>query len=253
MKRHMMMLMGAILFLTTAIAQADTITYPGADPLDPAVMHIGDPPNTGTYLFGSEVRPISDTTLGILENGSGQPTLVDPLLLILGVPNMTNLTFTAPSITLSSGTGTIGGTNVFSGTWNTSTGYVGNFTAGNNDVYQFIGLNPSGNASNNFVNWHDADLAVNGIDASGFGIFVYTLTGTGITGGSTVDVTFGSPLALGTFVVAYGQDARDPAHSYTTPFTEAGLTNNPVPEPATIFLLGSGLFGLAFSRKRSKA
>lgn len=220
-----------------------------------AVLHIGSPPNAGTYLYGGEVEPISNTSLGILENGNGQPTLVDPaLLLILGVPNKTDANFTAPSVTLSAGTGNIGGTNVFSGTWNTTTGYAGNFTsASSGDVYSFIGLIPGGNNSNLFNKWHDADLAVNGIDATGFGIFVYSLTGTGITGGSTVDVTFLSALDNGTFAVAYGQEpppTQGQVQSFTTPFTEAGLTHK-VPEPGTLLLLGSGILGLGlFGRKK---
>jgi hypothetical protein len=211
-----------------------------------AVLHIGNPPNSGSYLYGSEIRPISDTSLGILENGNGQPTLDNPLLLILGVPNKVDGTFTAPSITLSAGTGVVGGTNVFSGTWNTTTGYSGNFTsASSDDVYSFIGLIPGGNNSNLFGNWHDADLAVNGIDATGFGIFVYSLTDTGITGDSTVDVTFESALDNGTFVVAYGQKPPNgQVSSFTTPITESGLTTHKVPEPGMLLLFGSGLLGL---------
>lgn len=218
--------------------------------LDPAVMDIGNPPQTGTYLFGSEVRPIPSTQLGILENGSGQPTLVDPLLLILGVPNST--TFTLPTITLSAGTGTVGGTNAFGGTWNTTTGFAGSLTSTNSDVYGVIGLNA--NNSNSFVNWAAADLAANGITATNFGIYVYTLTGTGITGGSTVNVTFGSPLANGIFAIAYGQDTLvnpNMGDIFSTPFTESGLTTGPpVPEPGTILLLGAGFLGLAVYGKR---
>ena len=43
-------------------------------------------------------------------------TLANPLLLILGVPNVTSANFTAPAITLSAGTGVVGGTNVGGGT-----------------------------------------------------------------------------------------------------------------------------------------
>jgi hypothetical protein len=220
-----------------------------------AVLHLGSPPNTGTYLYanGTEVRPISSTDLGILENGNGQPPLIDPLLLIIGVPNVTSANFTAPAISLTTGSGTLGGTSSFSGAWNSTTGYAGNFTsaAGNNDVYSFIGLVPGGNNSNIFGNWAGADLFVNGITANGFGIFVYELLNTGITGGNTVDVTFLSNLNVGTFAVAYGQsiDKHGKITAFTTPFTEAGLTQN-VPEPAAFMLFGVGLVSVWFMRRR---
>ena len=207
-----------------------------------AVLHLGSPPNSGTYLYGTEVRPIDDTSLGILENGNGNPTLDNPLLLIIGVVNQTDSTFTAPAISLSAGSGSL-------------VGYEGNFTsAASGDVYSFIGLT-GGNNSNTFGNWAAADLAVNGITATGFGIFEYALTGTGITGGSTVDVTFASDLALGTFAVAYGTAAGNGNNQliFSTPFTESGLTHDghKVPEPSMLLLFGSGLLGLGlFGRKK---
>lgn len=246
MRKIIPVVIGLLIFGTSA---AFAVSVP--DPLDPAVMHIGDPPNSGTYLYQGHLEPVSSTELGILENGNGQPTLVDPLLMLIGVP-LVDGTYVAPSITLSSGTGTLGGTNVFGGTWNTTTGYAGEFNSSADDLYDFMGFVPSGDASNRFVNWHDAELAVNGIDASFFGIFVYSLTGTGISGGETIDVTFTSPLETGTYVVAYGQDSRNPAHSYTTPFTEAGLVGPPVPEPGTMILLGTGFLGLAIWGKRRR-
>jgi hypothetical protein len=223
-----------ILLSMTAVAQAG------------AVMHLGSPPNSGTYLYNGHVLPMDETNLGILENGTGNPALVDPFLLIIGVANVTDADFTAPSITLSTGTGIVGGTNYFGGSWDTTTGYAGSFTAASSDdVYGFIGLTPNGNNSNNFGNWAAADLFVNGITANGFGIFVYSLSGTGIEGGSQVDVMFGSDLNLGTFAVAYGQDSKGKA--FSTPFTESGLT---VPEPSTFMLFGVGLLSLLFMRRK---
>ena len=210
----------AIFLLFVSIAQAG------------AVLHLGSPPNSGTYLYGSEVRPIGDASLGILENGSGQPALVDPLLLIIGVANQTDSTYVAPTISLSVGSGSLAS-------------YAGNFTSG--EVYSFLGLT-GGNNSNSFGNWAAADLAVNGINATGFGIFVYDLTGTGISGGNQVDVTFASDLLLGTFAVAYGQDLTGKA--FSTPFTESGLTNK-VPEPSTFLLFGIGLLGLGFFGRKN--
>lgn len=219
----------ALLFVLTGVANAVSI------------LHLGDPPNTGAYLYGEEVRPISETNLGIMEMGPGQPQLLSPLLLILGVPNLPSEidpTYSAPQIaSLSQGTA--------------SAPMYGEFftSAATGDVYSFLGLS-GGNNSNSFTNWSNAELAVNGISVEGFGMFVYELYNTGIEGGAQVDVTFLNDLEVGTFAVAYGWDAE--RGIYTTPFTESGLvTGPPVPEPSTILLLGAGFLGLAaFGRKR---
>ena len=140
--------------------------------------------------------------------------------------------------------------------WNGS-GYAGSMTSG--DVYHqsfFTNGHLSGtgiDASNSFTNWHNADLAVNGINATSFGIYIFAvnapLSGNGLTNFIFAD---DGTLPQGTFVVAYGNDG---SHVYVDPFTQAGLqehkTTVVTPEPASLMLLGSGLMGLSgFARKK---
>jgi PEP-CTERM motif-containing protein len=250
----------AILFACmTQFSYADSVG-------DPAVLHIGATvacAQNGCFLFnGNEVNGINSTSLFILENGMGQPNLLNPLVLLLGIPNGNG---TPPAISsVSNGdSGQLGGSGggAYGGTWNNATGLIsangGVFDASagsSTDVYSFSGFVPGGNNSELFGNWQAADSAVLGINAASFTIYAYTITGSpSITGGESLLVNFSSAIPLGTFAVAYGcsqlaspgPDCSNKQNPFTTAFTNSGLeTSGPgsrVPEPGSIALLGSGL------------
>jgi len=195
--------------------------------------------------------------------------LTDPVLLMIGVPNLDN-TFSAPTVTLGHGTGVLGGTPISGLSWNSTTGFANTMTSGGpiTDAYQALGLsNPESTAGNSesFVNWSAADLAALGITASNFGVYVYELSNTGLIGhNSTDNVTFGSALPQGTFVVAYGcaSGATGPWTNactsngiFDTPFTQSAVEKSTVPEPASLSLFGciGGLLAIVlYSRRRFK-
>ena len=226
-----------------------------------ATLHIGSGFGSacetgGCPVFGGEVNPIG-VSLDIFQQSGGAPDLIDPVLLILGVPNdsvsspllnasavisasiVDGATHTSTPITFDFGTSAFG---------LSAGGFHGVMTSG--EVYGFLGIGSQANNSNSFNNWHDWDLAVDGINASNFGIYVFAfhpMTGTGAFGAHDfLDIdTQGVP--IGTFAVGYGQDSRD--RMYSTPFTEAGLVTK-VLEPNSLALVGLGLMALAFVGRR---
>jgi len=233
--------------------------------IDPATLHIG--PGAGTACAtgcGGDPNLVgSGNTIDIYQqSGGATDTVSQPMLLILGVANdTTNLFSTDPISGVSfinpyPGGTTTAGSSAFAtaGTYGlksaVSGGFFGSMTAGQ-EVYGFLTLNQPADNSNSFTNWAAADASVNGITATNFGIYAFSLTGSALGPQGLINVLFDSgALPLGTFAVAYGQNST---HIFDTPFTEAGLTAEvtTTPEPSTLVLLGSSLLlGMACLRKK---
>lgn len=224
-----------------------------------STIHVGPGGTTGCALGGcplyhNEVNAFSNN-LDLYQTSNGAPALDSPIWLIFAVPNDT-ISGTALSLANITGAFLNDKENSYASTPIPFAflGFQGLMGPGQN-VYSFLGK--SVNSSNSFTNYSQWDLAVNGIHASNFGIYVFTLSSTDFDGQDFLNVNLKN-IPLGSFAVGWGEvttiDNKGHRHvkQYGTPFTEAGLeTGHPVPEPSSLMLLASGLLGTgAFLRRK---
>ncbi len=253
---------------------ADELDLIPIDPDDPETVHIGPGAGTtcatgdaaGCQIYQGHLNALNNNSLSIYLNGAGQPNQNNPILLILGIPNVTSASL--PLITdidfydgyphtgspingpiptdwkigdgaLNTAGGPGGSSNTaesWYGQWNSATGYAGQLTGANqgkNTAYQIAHLSAGGSES--WVNWSGADAAVNGIVVDptiGFAIYVYKLYlyPPSWNGDDLINVTFGGGgISKGTFAITYSCSGTSPCSSkntYSVPFTQAGLVTN---------------------------
>jgi len=197
--------------------------------------------------------PISADGFRLTFHGGGKDTILDPLLLVFATPQ--GSVVTAPTLSASGVTNpvslgvdiTLGGTNVYGGSWDTATGYAGVFdNSGTGKAYDAVGFDAPGNDSQNYSNWN----AQNGDTAWDLWVYSLDFTPNGyLSHGEWLEFnTDGLPIS--SFVIGYG--CTDVLSSglcdtqQSTPFTFAGYV---VPEPGMLALLSVGLIGFAVSRR----
>lgn len=216
---------------------------------------------------GAEVSPVLIGSDGfrLTYHGGGDQPLLNPVMLIIGVPDGETpgylpaplLAFSGESDPAMTVDVVLGDTQQerYGGTWQAD-GYAGTFdsSAGSQSVYQVIGFTPVGSDSQNYTNWSGAT------GLTSWDLYVYALYFDPelLNRGDWAEFT--TSLPVGSYVIGYGcagdlddnglcedqPGGGNNGDTESTPFTFAGLV---VPEPATLTLMLPGL-ALLFARRR---